>query len=55
MNSLKGKQLIEYLNYLSQMLLEYRDKLNFNRSTTFGMEIEFENANFSEIKSEMEK
>ena len=27
MNNLKGQQLIEYLNYLSQMLLEYRDKL----------------------------
>ena len=54
MNNLKGQQLIEYLNYLSQMLLEYRDKLNFNRSTTFGMEIEFENAKFYEIKSEME-
>ena len=55
MNSLKGKQLIEYLNYLSQMLLEYRDKLNFNRSTTFGMEIEFENAKFNEIKRKIEK
>ena len=54
MNNLKGQQLIEDLNYLSQMLLEYRDKLNFNRSTTFGMEIEFENAKFYEIKSEME-
>ena len=32
MNNLKGQQLIEYLNYLSQMLLEYRDKLNFNKS-----------------------
>lgn len=54
MNNLKGKQLIEYLNYLSQMLLEYRDKLNFNRSTTFGMEIEFENAKYNEIQKKLE-
>lgn len=54
MNNLKGQQLIEYLNYLSQMLLEYRDKLNFNRSTTFGMEIEFENAKFNEIQRKIE-
>lgn len=54
MNNLKGQQLIDYLNYLSQMLLEYRDKLNFNRSTTFGMEIEFENAKYNDIKSKIE-
>lgn len=40
-----------FLEFLSDYDLEYRSSLNFKKTTTFGFEIEFEDADFDEIRN----
>lgn len=42
-NSLKGNDLLDILFLLNQSFVTYRDKLNIEKSTSIGTEIEFEN------------
>ena len=38
------KDLKEYLNFLNNYLIEYRDKINLNKKITFGLEFEYEHS-----------
>lgn len=43
LSKLRGNDLLEYLNILSEYYLEYRNKIDLPNSLSFGIEIEFEN------------
>ena len=46
---------LELISLIKKYYLEYRDKINVSDDITFGIEIEFENANRSEIESRLLK
>lgn len=48
---MKGKELQEILYFLKDFYLKPKEILNINKKNTFGLEIEFEQANYEKIKS----
>lgn len=50
---LNKKDLMDLLNYINETQIEYREELDFPKHLTFGLEIEFENAFFHEIKPQI--
>ena len=45
LSKLRGNNLLDYLDFLSDYYLEYRDNINLPNDLSFGIEIEFENVN----------
>ena len=52
---MQGRELQDLIYYLNNFYLTLRDTLNFSRKTTFGMEIEFEEAKKQEITNALVK
>lgn len=52
---LNKKELLELLLLLNNYLIEYRNNLNLNDYITFGLEIEFEQANFNVIEEKIKE
>lgn len=53
LSKMNGKELQDLIFYLDTYYLELRESLNLDKSVTFGIEIEYENANKEKITKEL--
>lgn len=53
LSKMRGTNLQELIILLDEYYLELRNKLNLDENITFGLEIEFENANKSKINQKL--
>ena len=53
LKELNKNDLMDLLNYINDMKIDFRDELDLPKNLTFGLEIEFENALFYDVEPQV--